>query len=145
MDVRRLIHPGRLPHLGQRIIKTGVAVFICLLIYWIRGFEGLVMQSTVAAIICIQPYRADSIQTSVNRVIGNSAVSYGKTSFQPTLDQVGINTANIDTLYGFFTGYAHFSQVEIDTGFIFAGKQVNTTQATIDGRTIYYLGWRDQP
>ena len=70
MDVRRLIHPGRLPHLGQRIIKTGVAVFICLLIYWIRGFEGLVMQSTVAAIICIQPYRADSIQTSVNRVIG---------------------------------------------------------------------------
>ena len=70
MDVRRLIHPARLPHLGQRIIKTGVAVFICLLIYWVRGFEGLVMQSTVAAIICIQPYRADSIKTSVNRVIG---------------------------------------------------------------------------
>ena len=70
MNVRRLIHPSRLPHLGQRIIKTGISVFICLLIYWIRGFEGLVMQSSVAAIICIQPYRADSIRTSVNRVIG---------------------------------------------------------------------------
>lgn len=62
-------HSFRLPHLGQRIIKTGIAVFLCLLIYWLRGYGGLVMQSTVAAIICIQPYRADSISTSVNRII----------------------------------------------------------------------------
>ena len=60
----------KMPHLGQRIIKTAVAVFICLGIYWLRGYDGLVMQSTVAAIICIQPYRSDSIETSVNRVIG---------------------------------------------------------------------------
>ena len=63
-------HSIRLPHLGQRILKTGFAVFICLLIYWIRGFNGMVTQSTVAAIICIQPYRSDSIRTSVNRIIG---------------------------------------------------------------------------
>ena len=48
--------------------------------------------------------------SAVNRVIGENAVSYGKTSFQPTLDQVGTNTANIDTLYGYFTGSAHFQK-----------------------------------
>ena len=63
-------HRFRLPHLGLRIIKTGIAVFLCLLIYWLRGFDGLVLQSTVAAIICIQPYRSESVDTSINRIIG---------------------------------------------------------------------------
>ena len=48
---------------------------------------------------------------AVNRVIGSSAVSYGKTSFQSTLDQVGTNKANIDTLYGYFEGSAQFSSL----------------------------------
>ena len=47
----------------------------------------------------------------INRTIGSGAVSYGKTSFQGTLDQVGTNTANIDTLFGYFTGAASFSSV----------------------------------
>ena len=81
--------------------------------------------------------------SAVNRVIGENAVSYGKTSFQPTLDQVGTNTANIDTLYGYFTGSAHFQNCQIDGVFIFGGKYIGTTQKTIDGRTLYYLEWRD--
>jgi len=60
----------RLPHLGQRIIKSAIAVFLCLIIYMLRGYQGMVTQSTVAAIICIQPYRSDEIQTSLNRIIG---------------------------------------------------------------------------
>ena len=47
----------------------------------------------------------------VNRTIGSSAVSYGKTSFQGTLDQVGTNKSNIDTLFGYFSGAASFSSV----------------------------------
>ena len=47
----------------------------------------------------------------VSRTIAGSAVSYGKTSFQSTLDQVGTNKANIDTLYGYFEGSASFSSV----------------------------------
>ena len=46
-----------------------------------------------------------------NRCIDSQAVSYGKTSFQGTLDQVGTNKANIDTLYGYFEGSASFSSV----------------------------------
>lgn len=59
-----------LPHLGQRIIKSAVAVFLCLIIYMLRGFDGMVVQSTVAAIICIQPNKSDSIRISLNRIIG---------------------------------------------------------------------------
>ena len=47
----------------------------------------------------------------VSRTIAGSAVSYGKTSFQGTLDQVGTNKANIDTLYGYFEGSASFSSI----------------------------------
>ena len=46
-----------------------------------------------------------------NRTIDSQAVSYGKTSFQGTLDQVGTNKANIDTLYVYFEGSASFSSV----------------------------------
>ena len=52
---------------------------------------------------------ADS--AAINRVIGSQAVSYGKTSFQSTLDQVSVNEADIDTLFGYFTGAASFSAV----------------------------------
>ena len=70
MDRKQAKQKFVLPHLGQRIIKTGIAVFLCLMIYWLRDFQGLVTQSTVAAIICIQPNRTDTITTSINRVIG---------------------------------------------------------------------------
>ena len=29
-----------LPAVGQRIVKTTVAVFLCLLVYYLRGFRG---------------------------------------------------------------------------------------------------------
>jgi hypothetical protein len=65
--VERKFH---IPHLGQRILKTAVAVFLCLIIYMLRGYDGMVTQSTVAAIICIQPYRSDMLTESANRIIG---------------------------------------------------------------------------
>ncbi|MBQ0001568.1 MAG: FUSC family protein, partial [Clostridiales bacterium] len=60
----------KLPPLGNRIIKTGIAVFICLLIFMLRGYRGLVTQSCVAAIICIQPYNKQTIQEGINRTLG---------------------------------------------------------------------------
>ena len=78
----------------------------------------------------------------INRTIGSGAVSYGKTSFQSTLDQVGTNKANIDVLYGYFTGYAHFSQMQVDTSFIYAGKTIGLVTNTVSGRTLQYLGWQ---
>lgn len=59
-----------LPPLGHRIIKTAVAVFICLMIYVLRGFRGSVVQSTIAAVICIQPYITDSKAYAIERILG---------------------------------------------------------------------------
>ncbi len=59
-----------LPPLGKRIRKTGIAVFICLLIYVLRGYRGMVSQSCVAAIICMQPFRKDIKQQAIERVVG---------------------------------------------------------------------------
>ena len=58
-----------LPRIGQRLIKTATAVFVCLIIYVLRGYQGMVIQSAIAAIICMQPYAEDSKRVAVNRII----------------------------------------------------------------------------
>ena len=59
-----------LPHLGQRIIKTSIAVFLCLLIHFIMGYKGMMLQSCITAIICVQPYFKDTKDFAINRGIG---------------------------------------------------------------------------
>lgn len=61
-----------LPHVGQRILKTTLAVFLCLLIYALRGFEGQDMptEAAITAIICMQPYVQDSKTYALNRAVG---------------------------------------------------------------------------
>ena len=61
-----------LPGIGMRMIKTAVAVFICLLIFILRGYRGMVIQSTIAAIICMQPYVRDSKKLARNRIISTA-------------------------------------------------------------------------
>ena len=62
----------RLPVLGWRIIKTAIAVFICLVIYLIRGYSGADMptEAPITAIMCMQPYLRDSKTFALNRVAG---------------------------------------------------------------------------
>ena len=61
-----------LPPLGQRIVKTAVAVFLCLLYYWLRGYRGEDMptEAGITAIICMQPYMRDSRDYAVSRFAG---------------------------------------------------------------------------
>lgn len=60
----------KLPPLGNRIVKTGIAVFICLVIYYLRGFRGAITQSTIAAILCVQPTVSNSRASAMERVLG---------------------------------------------------------------------------
>lgn len=62
----------RLPHIGQRITKTTIAVFLCLLIYFLRGYRGQDMptEAAITAIICMQPYVRDSRDYAINRFAG---------------------------------------------------------------------------
>ena len=61
-----------LPHIGQRITKTSVAVFLCLMIYYLRGYQGESMptEAMITAIICMQPYVRDSGEYALNRLTG---------------------------------------------------------------------------
>ena len=63
--------PFRLPHLGQRIVKTTVAVFLCLLFYYLRGYRGQDMptEAAITAIICMQPYVRGTGEYALNRFI----------------------------------------------------------------------------
>ena len=61
-----------IPHLGQRIVKTTIAVFLCLLVCYLLGYRGADMPSEacITAIICMQPFVSDTRQYAVNRLIG---------------------------------------------------------------------------
>ena len=61
---------ANIPRVGMRMVKTALAVAICFFLYVLRGEEGVPIFSTIAAIICMQPYAENSIQVSINRIIG---------------------------------------------------------------------------
>ena len=68
----RLSERTRWPHIGQRILKTTIAVFICLLIYWLRGYRGQNMptEAAITAIICMQPYVQRTRDYAFSRLTG---------------------------------------------------------------------------
>ena len=61
-----------MPRIGQRMMKTAVAVFICLVVYYLQGYRGEDMptEAAVTAIICMQPYVQDSREYALNRMTG---------------------------------------------------------------------------
>ena len=60
------------PRLGQRIVKTSVAVFLCLLFYYLRGYSGRDMptEAAITAIICMQPYVRGTRDYALSRFAG---------------------------------------------------------------------------
>ncbi len=54
---------------GMRNIKTALAVFICLLIYYLWGRDGVLL-AAIAAIICLQENIMKTIEAGVHRVVG---------------------------------------------------------------------------
>lgn len=59
-----------MPHIGMRIIKSAVAVFLCFMIDLLRGGAGAPFYSAIAAVLCMQPYVSNSIKVALNRVVG---------------------------------------------------------------------------
>ena len=60
------------PYIGQRILKTSVAVFLRLVFYYLRGYRGETMsaEAAITAIICMQPYVHDTGEYALNRISG---------------------------------------------------------------------------
>lgn len=63
---------GNIPHLGMRIIKTAVAVYICFVINYLRGFSAQTMSTDAAitAIICMQNTVNASRKSAFFRFVG---------------------------------------------------------------------------
>lgn len=59
---------GRHIHVGMRIVKTVVAVFVCGLLAYARGESGF--YSMIAAVVCVQNSTGKTIESSVNRMTG---------------------------------------------------------------------------
>nr|WP_320024405.1 HAD hydrolase family protein [uncultured Acetobacterium sp.] len=59
-----------MPKIGMRIFKTFIAVYLCFLIYLLRGEQGSPFYSTIAAILCMQPYVSNSFKVAMNRTLG---------------------------------------------------------------------------
>lgn len=60
--------PERRFHIGMRMVKTVVAVFICGLLGYFRDQSAF--YSMIAAIICLQNSTGKTFESSVNRAIG---------------------------------------------------------------------------
>lgn len=66
----QLKHHIRLPHLGMRIIKSALAVFVCFFVYHIFQLSGSVLYALLAALWCIQPYWENTLSSAGKRIIG---------------------------------------------------------------------------
>lgn len=55
-------------HVGMRIIKTVIAVFVCGMLAWVRQASGF--YSMIAAVVCVQNTAGKTIESSVNRMTG---------------------------------------------------------------------------
>ena len=60
----------KIPGIGMRIIKSAIAVALCILVDLIRGDDGMVFYSMLAALWCIQMYRNNTLSNAVQRTIG---------------------------------------------------------------------------
>lgn len=118
-----------LPPLGNRIVKSAVAVYICLLLQMFIG--GSAMNSAVAAIICIQPYVADSKSYAHDRILGTIIGSLWGYLFLTLLYLFPIlsrSTLLAYTLMALLTGAALYSTVVL--------KKTSTSALVV----IVYLG-----
>ncbi len=55
-------------HIGLRMIKTVIAVFLCALIGWLRGEPAFF--SMIAAVACMQNTTDQTVETALNQVLG---------------------------------------------------------------------------
>lgn len=58
------------PKIGQRIIRSVVAVACCFCVFYIRNKEGIPFYSALAVLQCIQPYQDSMTENARKRVTG---------------------------------------------------------------------------
>lgn len=59
-----------IPKVGLRIIKSTIAVWLCFVIYYLRGQKGAPFYSALAVLQCMQQYQKSTLKIARNRLIG---------------------------------------------------------------------------
>lgn len=60
----------KLPAVGQRIVRSSIAIALCFVLYYIRGKQGIPFYSALAVLQCIQPYNFNMKEMAKKRTIG---------------------------------------------------------------------------
>lgn len=58
------------PGIGMRIVKSAIAMAVCFLVNSLRGGDGMVFYSQLAALWCIQMYRSNTKKNAIQRIVG---------------------------------------------------------------------------
>lgn len=76
--MKEISRKRKLPGIGMRILKSAIAVVLCIVVNRIRGNAGMVFYSQLAALWCIQMYRDNTWKNAIQRTIGTTiGVGYG--------------------------------------------------------------------
>lgn len=59
-----------IPPIGMRIVKSSFGVFLCFMVYILRGRQGIPFYSALAVLWCIRPYAGSSRTMAVQRTTG---------------------------------------------------------------------------
>lgn len=72
MNVKFRKLPGRIRFVtpGQRIVRSVISVWLCMVVYFLRGMTGDPFYSIIAALQCVQPYSSNMLQEGRDRIIG---------------------------------------------------------------------------
>ena len=60
----------RMPRVGLRTVKTAVAIFLSLVVAWLRQGQSNALYIAIAAMLAIQPTMESSKQAATNRLVG---------------------------------------------------------------------------
>ena len=106
---------SRLPIPGQRIMRSVLSVWICMVVYFVRGQRGAPFYSIIAALQCIQPYSTNMLKQGKTRIIGTmiGAVWGSVVLFLELLPMADSfqSTVLYFTLLGIFSGVVIYSTV----------------------------------
>lgn len=100
----------KLPIPGQRILRTMIAVWLCLLVYELRGRQGEPLYAGLAVLQCIQPYTKTMRNVARKRIIGTPIGAFWGLAL--LLAEQAITRA------GYEPSWLHFSLIGLFTGIV---------------------------
>lgn len=79
----------RLPHLGMRIIKTGICVFFCLTLSYLFSPQ-VALISSLAAIVAMQSTLQNTLKTGIGRMVGTAIGGGAALAMLPLAEDIHI-------------------------------------------------------